>query len=400
MIKMQRWKKVTIACALGVLILPYLSLVAAGRPSWAKPGAVFIYSWSLDEWYEEDLSVLMQRINETVSGVFAGMFYPKQVVAFVFRLVSANETHGVFRVEAGSQSVEGYVAWSDMVLRVGGEEFLPIFRPLEKLSGLPQTAVFGLPVYEVVERVVENGANVTRRFYYHRDTGVLVLSMYVRVGKLGKEWSGEVGYIALMGSDVVRSKPQWAAPGVKLVYRTYELNATDREEALRRAEEEFTRGAAAGEEYVVELAAVGDLNATVKYPSGVDYLYWLHGGWLYQPPETLQSRPLVRLGPYETYKVVTMQYGREVVAYYQKDTGILLMAVSFAEVEGRLRAFVFSLASTNISIPMAPLFTQPPATPPPAVAGPPGGLWLVVAVAVAAVVVAAVILLNKKKKKQ
>jgi hypothetical protein len=394
---MQKWKKVTIACALWLLILPCLSLVAAGRPDWAKPGAVFTYGWSPHEWYEEDLGVLMQRIDEEVGSVFAGMFYPEQY--FVLRLVSANETHGVFRVEVGGQWVEGYVAWSDGVLRIGGEGFLPIYGPLEKLSGLPQTVVLGLPVYEVVERVVEYGANVTQRFYYHRDTGVLVLWMKVRVGKVVKEWSGEVMYIVLIGSDVVRGKPQWAAPGVKLVYRTYELNATDREEALRRAEEEFTRGAA-GEKYVLELVAVGDLNATVKHPRGVDYLYWVPGGWFYQPPEALQSRPLVRLGPYETYKVVTKQYGREVVAYYQKDTGILLMAVSFAKAEGRLRAFVISLASTNISIPMAPLFTQPPATPPPAAAGPPGGLWLVVAVAVAAVVVAAVILLKKKKKKQ
>jgi PKD repeat protein len=192
------------------LILPCLSLVAAGRPDWAKPGAVFTYGWGLHEWYEEDLGVLMQRINETVGGVFAGMFYPKQY--FVLRLVSANETHGVFRVEVDGQWAEGYVAWSDGVLRIGGKEFLPIYRPLEKLSGLPQTTVFGLPVYEVVERAVEYGANVTRRFYYHRDTGVFVLMIYVRVGKLVKEWSGDVSYIVLVESDVVRGKPQWAAP--------------------------------------------------------------------------------------------------------------------------------------------------------------------------------------------
>jgi hypothetical protein len=369
------------------------------------------------EYYEEDLNVLMQRVNETVNSIFTGdplLFSRTTIGTFVLRLVSANDTHGVFQIEAGGQRWEGYITWSDGVLRVGREETFPsIFRPLEKLRGLPQTTVFGLPVYEVVERNVKDRVNITRYFYYHKDTGVLVLAISVDITMVGGgklEWGSDVFYLMLLGGNVVRGKPQWAAPGVKLVYRTYELNATDREKALRRAEEEFARGVAAGEEYFYEFVAVDDLNATVRFSYAERryemYLYWIPGSWLYRPPEVLQGHPLVRLGPYETYKVVTKRYGREVVAYYQKDTGILLMAVTSAEAEGRFR--VSALASTNISIPT----TQSPVagyeggwrqgveegggtTPSPA-AGGPGGLLLVMAVAVAVAAVA-VVLLRKRR---
>jgi hypothetical protein len=373
-----------------------------------------MYVADLFEYYEEDLNVLMQRVNETVNRIFTGEALLFSRMTFVLRLVSANDTHGVFQIEAGGQRGEGYTTWSDGVLRVGREEFLSIFRPLEKLRGLPQTNVFGLPVYEVVERNVKDRVNITRYFYYHKDTGVLVLAISVDIRRVegGKlEWGSDVFYFMLLGGNVVRGKPQWAAPGVKLVYRTYELNATDREKALRRAEEEFARGVAAGEEYFYEFVAVDDLNATVRFSYAetryeMQYLYWIPGSWLYKPPEVLQGHPLVRLGPYETYKVATKLYGTEVVAYYQKDTGILLMAVTSAKAEGRFR--IFALASTNISIPT----TQSPAagyeggwrqvveegggtTPSPA-AGGPGGLWLVMAVA-AAVAAVAVVLLRKRR---
>jgi hypothetical protein len=286
--------------------------------------------------------------------------------------------------------------------------------------------VFGLPVYEVVERNVRDNTNITWYFYYHKDTGVLVLAINVDITRMvwarEFEWSSNVIYYMLLGGNVVRGKPQWAAPGVKLVYRTYELNATDIEEALRRAEEEFARGVAAGEELVYEFVAVDDLNATVRYSYaetryGV-YLYWITGDLLYKPPlykppEVLQGHPLVRLGPYETYKVAMKRYG--IVAYYQKDTGILLMAVLMAvtPAEAKVRFRVLVLASTNISIPTTPSpaageegggTTPSPAageegggtTPSPA-AGGPGGLWLVIAVAVVVAAVAVVLLRIRKR---
>jgi hypothetical protein len=359
-----------------------------------------MYEVDIFEYYEEDFNVLMQRVNETVNHILTREVISTQA-PIAFQLVSANDTHGVFQIRVYTRQLEGYITWSDGVLRVDGRESpLSIFRPLEKLRGLPQTTVFGLPVYEVVERNVEGNLNITWYFYYHKDTGVLVLAIYVDIGRsvtLGR-WSSNVVYYRLLGGNVVRGKPQWAAPGVKLVYRTYELNATDREEALRRAEEEFARGVAAGEELVYEFVAVDDLNATVRYSYAETryvYLYWISGGWLYKPPEVLQGHPLVRLGPYETYKVATW-YG---VAYYQKDTGILLMAVTSAKAEGRFR--VFALASTNISIPTpSPTTPSPtnisiPTTPSPATGGP-GGLLLITAVAVAVAVVA-VVLLRKRR---
>jgi hypothetical protein len=251
-------------------------------------------------------------------------------------------------------------------------------------------------------------------------------------------WGSRVDYFMLVGGNVVRGKPQWAAPGVKLVYRTYELNATDIEEALRRAEEEFARGVAAGEEYVIEFVAVDDLHAIVRISYAETryemYLYWITGDELYKPPEVLKVHPLVRLGPYETYKVAMKRYEYGIVAYYQKDTGILLMAVTPAESEGRFRVFV--LASTNISIPTTP---SPAAgeggwrqgveegggttagrqgveegggttagrqgveegggtTPSPA-AGGPGDLWLVIAIAAAVAAVAVVLLRIRKRVK-
>jgi len=375
--------------AVGLLVLLLCaSLAVAGKPNWAKPGAAFMYEVDIFEYYEEDFNVLMQRVNETVNHILTREAISTQA-PIAFRLVSANDTHGVFQIRVGVQQVEGYITWSDGVLRVGGKESpLSIFRPLEKLRGLPQTTVFGLPVYEVVERNVEGNRNITWYFYYHKDTGVLVLAIYVDIGRsdtLGR-WSSNMFYYKLLGGNVVRGKPQWAAPGVKLVYRIYELNATDIEEALRRAEEEFTRGVAAGKEHVYELVAVDDLNATVRYYAetryGIQYLYWIPGSWLYKPPEVLQGHPLVRLGPYETYKVATWYR----VAYYQKDTGILLMAVTSLKAEGRFRIFVSALASTNISI---------PTTPSPATGGL-GGLLLVTAVAVA-VAAAAVVLLRKRR---
>ena len=388
--------------AVGLLVsLLCASLAVAGKPNWAKPGVAFMYVADLFEYYEEDLNVLMQRVNETVNSIFTGDVLLFSRTTFVLRLVSANDTHGVFQIEAGAQQIEGYITWSDGAFRVGREEtFLSIFRPLEKLRGLPQTTMFGLPVYEVVERNVEGNLNITWYFYYHKDTGVLVLAIYVDIGRsvTSGRWSSNVVYFRLLGGNVVRGKPQWAAPGVKLVYRTYELNATDREEALRRAEEEFARGVAAGEEYVYEFVAVDDLNATVRISYAETryvYLYWISGGRLYKPPEVLQEHPLVRLGPYEAYKVATW-YG---VAYYQKDTGILLMAVTSAKAEGRFR--VFALASTNISIPTpSPTTPSPtnisiPTTPSPA-AGGLGGLLLITAVAVAVAVVA-VVLLRKRR---
>ena len=372
--------------AVGLLVLLLCaSLAVAGKPNWAKPGAAFMYEVDIFEYYEEDFNVLMQRVNKTVNHILTREVISTQA-PIAFRLVSANDTHGVFQIRVYTRQLEGYITWSDGVLRVDGRESpLSIFRPLEKLRGLPQTTVFGLPVYEVVERNVEGNLNITWYFYYHKDTGVLVLAIHVDIGRsvtLGR-WSSDVVYYRLLGGNVVRGKPQWAAPGVKLVYRTYELNATDREEALRRAEEEFARGVAAGEEYVYEFVAVDDLNATVRISYAETryvYLYWISGGRLYKPPEVLQEHPLVRLGPYEAYKVATW-YG---VAYYQKDTGILLMAVTSAKAEGRFR--VFALASTNISI---------PTTPSPA-AGGLGGLLLITAVAVAVAVVA-VVLLRKRR---
>ena len=394
--------------AVGLLVLLLCaSLAVAGKPNWAKPGVAFMYAGDLFEYYEEDFNVLMQRVNETVNSIFTGeaLLFPQMTIGtFVLRLVSANDTHGVFQIEIGGQRGEGYTTWSDGVLRVGREEtFLSIFRPLEKLRGLPQTTVFGLPVYEVVERNVKDSANITRYIYYHKDTGVLVLAISVDIRRVegGKlEWGSDVSYFMLLGGNVVLGKPQWAAPGVKLVYRTYELNATDREKALQRAEEEFARGVAAGEERVYEFVAVDDLNATVRISYAetryeMQYLYWIPGSWLYKPPEVLQGHPLVRLGPYETYKVATKLYGTEVVAYYQKDTGILLMAVTSAKAEGRFR--VSALASTNISIPTTPSPTNIsiPTTPSPATGGP-GGLLLITAVAVAVAAVA-VVLLRKRR---
>ena len=384
-----------------LVLLLCASLAVAGKPNWAKPGVVFMYVADFSKYYEKDFNVLMQRVNEAVNRIFTGEVPLAYRMAIVFRLVSVNDTHGVFQIELGAQRLEGqievggqrsegYITWSDGVFRVSGEKFLSIFRPLEKLRGLPQTTVFGLPVYEVVERNVKDSVNTTWYFYYHKDTGVLVLAINVDIYRSSDKelkWGSNVGYIMLLGGNVVRGKPQWAAPGVKLVYRTYELNATNIEEALRRAEEEFARGVAAGEERVYEFVAVDDLNATVRISYaetryGMVYLYWIAGSWLlYKPPEVLQGHPLVRLGPYETYKVAIKRYG--IVAYYQKDTGILLMAVTPAKAEGRFR--VFALASTNISI---------PTTPSPA-AGGPGGLWLVIAVA-AAVAVVAVVLLRKR----
>ena len=379
--------------AVGLLVLLLCaSLAVAGKPNWAKPGAAFMYEVDIFEYYEEDFNVLMQRVNETVNHILTREVISTQA-PIAFRLVSANDTHGVFQIRVYTRQLEGYITWSDGVLRVDGRESpLSIFRPLEKLRGLPQTTVFGLPVYEVVERNVEGNLNITWYFYYHKDTGVLVLAIHVDIGRsvtLGR-WSSNVVYYRLLGGNVVRGKPQWAAPGVKLVYRTYELNATDREEALRRAEEEFARGVAAGEEFVYEFVAVDDLNATVRISYAKAryemYLYWISGGGLYKPPEVLQGHPLVRLGPYEAYKVASELDGR--VAYYQKDTGILLMAVTSAKEEGRFR--VSALASTNISIP-----TTSPTTPSPA-AGGLGGLLLITAVAVAVAVVA-VVLLRKRR---
>jgi hypothetical protein len=358
---------------------------------------------------EKDFNILMQKVNETVNRILTGDVPPAYWAPIVFRLVSANDTHGVFQIEIGPQRLEGYITWSDGVFRVNGKEFPSIFRPLEKLRGLPQTTVFGLPVYEVVESNVRDSVNTTWYFYYHKDTGVLVLAINVDIYRSDKErWSSVVNFHMLLGGSVVRGKPQWAAPGVKLVYRAYELNATDIEEALRRAEEEFAHGVAAGEEYVLEFVAVDDLNATVRYSYaetryGV-YLYWITGDLLYKPPlykppEVLQGHPLVRLGPYETYKVAMKRYG--IVAYYQKDTGILLMAVLMAvtPAEAKGRFMVFVLASTNISIPTTP---SPAAgeegggTTPSLAAGGPGGLWLVIAVAVAVAAVA-VVLLRKRR---
>jgi hypothetical protein len=371
-----------------------------------------MYVADIFEYYEEDFNVLMQRVNETVNriltGVLTGDVSPvRYQAAVVFRLVSANDTHGVFQI-VGDKRWEGYITWSDGVLRVDGRESpLSIFRPLEKLRGLPQTTMFGLPVYEVVERNVEGNLNITWYFYYHKDTGVLVFAIYVDIGRsvTSGRWSSNVVYFRLLGGNVVRGKPQWAAPGVKLVYRTYELNATNIEEALRRAEEEFARGVTAGEEFVYEFVAVDDLNATVRISYAKAryemYLYWISGGGLYKPPEVLQGHPLVRLGPYEAYKVASELDGR--VAYYQKDTGILLMAVTSAKEEGRFR--VSALASTNISIPTtSPTTPSPtnisipttsPTTPSPA-AGGLGGLLLITAVAVAVAVVA-VVLLRKRR---
>jgi hypothetical protein len=387
-----------------LVLLLCASLAVAEKPYWAKPGVTFMYAVYVFTYYEEkDFNVLMQKVNETVNRILTGDVPVPQMAAFVFRLVSANDTHGVFQIEinpqlalGGPQRLKGYITWSDWVFRVYGGESYPIFRPLEKLRGLPQTTVFGLPVYEVVERSVRDSVNTTWYFYYHKDTGVLVLAINVNIKEL--RW-GYVGYIMLVGGNVVRGKPQWAAPGVKLVYRTYELNATDIEEVLRRAEEVFARGVAAGEELVYEFVAVDDLNATVRYSYAeahyeMQYLFWITGDRLYKPPEVLQGHPLVRLGPYKTYKVA--RYG--IVAYYQKDTGILLMAVTPAEAKGRFKVFV--LASTNISIPTTP---SPAAgeegggtTPSPA-AGGPGGLWLVIAVAVVVAAVAVVLLRIRKR---
>jgi hypothetical protein len=155
--------------AVGLLVLLLCaSLAVAGKPNWAKPGVAFMYVADLFEYYEEDFNVLMQRVNETVNSIFTGdvpLAFRMAFGTFVLRLVSANDTHGVFQIEIGGQQVEGYITWSDGVLRVGREEFLSIFRPLEKLRGLPQTTVFGLPVYEVVERNVKDSANITRYFY-------------------------------------------------------------------------------------------------------------------------------------------------------------------------------------------------------------------------------------------
>ena len=385
-----------------LVLLLCASLAVAGKPNWAKPGVVFMYVADFFIYNEEDFNVLMQRVNETVNRILTRVLtgYVPRVYrgVVVFRLVSVNDTHGVFQIEVGDERLEGYITWSDGVFRVGGKEFpFFIFRPLEKLRGLPQTTVFGLPVYEVVERNVKDGVNITWYFYYHKDTGVLVFAINVNIYRSSvKElrWGSNGTWFMLLGGSVVRGKPQWAAPGVKLVYRTYELNATNIEEALRRAEEEFARGVAAGEEYVIEFVAVDDLKATLRYPYG-HYLYWITGDGFYKPPEVFQGHPLVRLGPYEAYKVATW-YGVG-VAYYQKDTGILLMAVTPAEAKGRFR--VFALASTSISISTTP---SPAAgekgggtTPSPA-AGGPGGLWLVIAVA-AAVAAVAVVLLRKRR---
>jgi hypothetical protein len=135
--------------AVGLLVLLLCaSLAVAGKPNWAKPGVAFMYGGDLFEYYEEDFNVLMHRVNETVNRIFTGDVLLFSQMPFVLRLVSANDTHGVFQIEIGGQQIEGYTTWSDGVLRVGREEtFLSIFRPLEKLRGLPQTTVFGLPVY-------------------------------------------------------------------------------------------------------------------------------------------------------------------------------------------------------------------------------------------------------------
>jgi hypothetical protein len=369
-----------------------------------------MYAVGVFTYYEKDFNVLMQKVNETVNRILTGDVPPAYWAPIVFRLVSVNDTHGVFQIELGPQRLEGYITWSDGVFRVNGKESPSIFRPLEKLRGLPQTTVFGLPVYEVVERSVRDSVNTTWYFYYHKDTGVLVLAINVDIYRPSdkERWSSVVNFHMLLGGSVVRGKPQWAAPGVKLVYRAYELNATDIEEALRRAEEEFARGVAAGEELVYEFVAVDDLNATVRISYAEThygmYLYWITGDLLYKPPEVLQGHPPVRLGPYETYKVAIKRYGYGIVAYYQKDTGILLMAVT-PEAEGRFR--VLALASTNISIPTTPspaageggwrqgVEEGGGATPSPA-AGGPGGLWLVIVVAVAVAVVA-VVLLRKRR---
>jgi hypothetical protein len=393
-----------------LVLLLCASLTVAGKPNWAKPGVAFMYAAAFAGYYEEkDFNVLMQKVNATVNRILTGDV-PVPQMAFVFRLVlvSANDTHGVFQIELGAQRLEGqieispqrsegYITWSDGVFRVNGKEFFSIFRPLEKLRGLPQTTVFGLPVYEVVERNVKDSVNTTWYFYYHKDTGVLVLAINVDIYRSSDKelrWDSYVGYIMLRGGSVVRGKPQWAAPGVKLVYRTYELSATDIEEALQRAEEVFARGVAAGKELVYEFVAVDDLHAIVRYSYAetryeMQHLFWITGGELYKPPEVLQGHPLVRLGPYETYKVAIKRYGT--VAYYQKDTGILLMSVT-PEAKGRFR--IFALASTNISIPTTG-GEGGGATPSPA-AGGTGGLWLVIAVAVAVAVVA-VVLLRKRR---
>lgn len=74
---------------------------------------------------------------------------------------------------------------------------------------------------------------------------------------------------------------------------------------------------------------------------------------IYVPPAQLSGNPMITIGSYRVYKVISMDSStnRTLYKYYQKDTGILLLEISVAILPTGSDLIVMGLASTSIQIP-------------------------------------------------
>jgi len=141
---------------------------AQSKPTWAKEGVYLVYGWALWEFVPlEEVDSTIERLSQHGQDLFP----------IYLNLTEADDDKGVFRVSMGNETRTFEFYWGNASWNL--QDFLPIYYPPEKLKGFPLVNVTTfLDTYEVykVSNETMYGSSI---FYYHKDTGVLLLSVYL-----------------------------------------------------------------------------------------------------------------------------------------------------------------------------------------------------------------------------
>jgi hypothetical protein len=356
------------------------------KPSWAKPGTTLVYAWDLFE--DIPLTELDSFVKkyENSPYICSPYIWPSHV-ALILTLFSVNETHGVFQATAPgvNQTGELICKWDGSPCLIGpignaSTPFIAFYKPPQTLKDYPLRVVGRLKAFRVEENITEPGYYSSRIIsYYHKDTGILVLSIVVSYYRsYYGESKADVSAFNLLSTNAISAKPYWASPGVKLAYSVsgYVLT-TNIDDVVMEIEKNFTYYASLKPAYIIEILDTDESTATIRYvrldtnESRVFNYSWVTGVGLlpssgsprsqgfywdmYIPPDTLSDYPLVTLGNYQV-RMVGCAWDTprktDIRNYYHKDSGVMIFSVSVWPLENKTYyMFIMTLVSANIAFP-------------------------------------------------
>ena len=337
------------------------------KPSWAKPGVTLVYSWDLLEYQPIEKLDDLITIRET---------NPGGKPALILTLLSVNETHGVFQAMFPSigQIGEMICKWDGSKCLIGPvgnakEPFSAIYRPPETLKEYPLVFVGNAPAFKIEENITEPGRNQRLMYYYHKDTGILVLSISISYSTIVQN-TADFSAMVLISTNAISARPYWAFPGFKASYAVTELNvsASNIKTVVEEVEKNYTYYASLEPTYIIEILETNESNAMIRWTNikgnrsstgnytwalGTAYdVYndrYMYNDW-YRPPELLSEYPLAIVGNYQVYKVSGKDYlfYSYYHSYHHKDTGIRVLRIWYRCLNETCRLYISALTSLSI----------------------------------------------------